>query len=47
MVQPPMLQQRGRAKIEAGAVSLVVQHELWDGNVQDHPDQGVTILVVG
>ena len=23
-----------------------VQHELWDGNVQDHSDQGVVILVV-
>jgi hypothetical protein len=28
-------------------VSLVVQHELWDGNVDDHSDQGVAILVTG
>jgi hypothetical protein len=25
----------------------VVQHELWDGNIHDHSDQGVAILVVG
>jgi hypothetical protein len=31
----------------AGAVSFVVQHELWDGNVEDHADQGVAILVTG
>ena len=42
-----MTQQRGRAKFDAGAVTFIVQHELWDGNVQDHPDQGVAILVVG
>ena len=42
-----MTQQRGRAKIDAGAVTFIVQHELWDGNVQDHSDQGVAILVVG
>ena len=39
--------QKGRNKIAAGAVSFVVQHELWDGNVQDHSDQGVVILVEG
>ena len=42
-----MTQQRGRAKIDAGAVTFIVQHELWDGNVQDHSDQGIAILVVG
>ena len=42
-----MVQTKGRNKIAAGAVSFVVQHELWDGNVQDHPDQGVVILVEG
>ena len=42
-----MTQQRGRAKIDAGAVTFIVQHELWDGNLQDHSDQGVAILVVG
>lgn len=29
----------------AGPLNFVVRHELWDGNVQDHADQGVTILV--
>ena len=42
-----MVQMKGRTKIDAGAVSFVVQHELWDGNVQDHPDQGAVILVEG
>jgi hypothetical protein len=28
-------------------VSFVVQHELWDGNIDDHSDQGVAILVTG
>ena len=40
-------QQAGRAKFKAGAVDFIVQHELWDGNIQDHTDQGVAILVVG
>ena len=39
------MQQAARTKIDAGAVSFVVQHELWDGNLQDHSDQGVVILV--
>ena len=40
-----MVQQKGRARFEAGAVTFIVQHELWDGNVQDHSDQGVAVLV--
>ncbi len=40
-----MMQQAARTRIDAGAVSFVVQHELWDGNLQDHSDQGVVILV--
>ena len=40
-------QQKGRAKFQAGPVAFIVQHELWDGNIQDHTDQGVAILVVG
>ena len=40
-----MMQQTGRARVEAGNVTLIVQHELWDGNIQDHSDQGVVILV--
>lgn len=36
-----------RITFAAGAVSFAVQHELWDGNVDDHSDQGVAILVIG
>lgn len=45
MVQQMAPQTKGRAKFEAGPVSFIVQHELWDGNLQDHSDQGVAILV--
>src|SRR5262249_57322401 len=27
-------------------LTFTVRHELWDGNIQDHPDQGVVILVM-
>jgi len=40
-----MAQFTHRTTFDAGTVSLVVQHELWDGNVDDHSDQGVAILV--
>ena len=40
-----MTTQRGRIRFEAGNVAFIVQHELWDGNIQDHSDQGVVILV--
>ena len=40
-----MMQQSGRVRVEAGNVTFIVQHELWDGNIQDHSDQGVVILV--
>jgi len=40
-------QQGRKTTFEAGAVRFVVQHELWDGNVDDHSDQGVAILVIG
>ena len=39
------MMQTGRVRVEAGNVTFVVQHELWDGNIQDHSDQGVVILV--
>jgi len=29
----------------AGPLTFTVKHELWDGNIQDHPDQGVVISV--
>lgn len=40
-----MTTQTGRVRFEAGNVTFIVQHELWDGNIQDHSDQGVVILV--
>ena len=40
-----MVQQKGRARFDAGPVTFIVQHELWDGNIQDHSDQGVAVLV--
>ena len=40
-----MMQQTGRVRVAAGSVTFVVQHELWDGNIQDHSDQGVALLV--
>ena len=40
-----MTQQQGRARFQAGDLTFIVQHELWDGNIQDHTDQGVAILV--
>ena len=40
-----MMQQKARARFQAGPVTFIVQHELWDGNVQDHSDQGVAVLV--
>ena len=39
------MQQHNRERFEASAVTFIVQHELWDGNLQDHSDQGVAILV--
>ena len=42
-----MVQQKGRVHITAGPVTFIVQHELWDGNLQDHSDQGVAVLVTG
>lgn len=42
-----MMETSGKIRVPAGNVTLVVQHELWDGNIQDHSDQGVVILVVG
>lgn len=31
--------------LSAGLLNFVVRHELWDGNVQDHPDQGISLDV--
>jgi hypothetical protein len=32
-------------KFTAGPLTFVVRHELWDGNIHDHADQGVSIEV--
>ena len=34
-----------QTEFTAGNLSFVVKHELWDGNIQDHCDQGVVITV--
>ncbi|MGE5268607.1 MAG: hypothetical protein ACM3JG_02920 [Thiohalocapsa sp.] len=34
-----------RTRFTAGPLTIAVRHELWDGNIQDHADQGVAILV--
>jgi hypothetical protein len=35
------------ARFTAGPLTSIVQHELWDGNIQDHADQGISITVAG
>ena len=35
-----------KARFCAGPLTFAVRHELWDGNIQDHPDQGVVIQVL-
>ena len=32
-------------RFAAGPLTFIVKHELWDGNIHDHPDQGVSIVV--
>jgi hypothetical protein len=32
-------------KFTAGPLTFVVRHELWDGNIHDHADQGVSVAV--
>jgi hypothetical protein len=32
-------------QFKAGLLAFIVRHELWDGNIQDHADQGVSITV--
>jgi hypothetical protein len=34
-----------RTRYTAGPLTFIVGHELWDGNIQDHADQGVSIAV--
>ena len=40
-----MTQAWQRTRYTAGLLTFTVRHELWDGNIQDHADQGVSIAV--
>src|SRR5262249_32849528 len=40
------MEEMKKASFSAGPLTFAVRHELWDGNIQDHPDQGVVILVM-
>jgi len=40
-----MLQAVQKTRFTAGPLTFSVKHELWDGNIQDHADQGVAIAV--
>ena len=42
-----MVQAEIKTRFEVGPVTFVARHELWDGNIQDHADQGVSIVVQG
>ena len=42
-----MAQAAQKTRFTAGPVTFVVRHELWDGNIHDHADQGVSIAVAG
>src|SRR5579872_961431 len=39
------MEKGSQRRFEAGQLSFIVRHELWDGNIQDHADQGVAIMV--
>ena len=41
-----MVQAEKKTRFTAGSLTFIVRHELWDGNIQDHADQGVAITVV-
>ena len=40
------MSQTGTTRFAAGQLGFVVAHELWDGNIHDHADQGVCIAVM-
>ena len=42
-----MVQTEKKTRFTAGPVTFIARHELWDGNIQDHADQGVSIVVAG
>ena len=40
-----MAQAAQKTRFTAGPLTFIVRHELWDGNIHDHADQGVSIAV--
>lgn len=40
-----MTQAAQKTQFTAGPLTFSVKHELWDGNIHDHADQGVSIVV--
>ena len=42
-----MVQAEIKTTFEVSPVTFIARHELWDGNIQDHADQGVSIVVQG
>ena len=40
-----MVQAETKTRFVAGPLTFIARHELWDGNIQDHADQGVAIVV--
>jgi hypothetical protein len=40
-----MTQTVQKTRFTAGPLTFIVKHELWDGNIHDHADQGVSIVV--
>ena len=42
-----MVETKRKTRFVTGPVTFIARHELWDGNIQDHADQGVSIVVTG
>src|SRR4029077_18300818 len=42
----PTMEEAKKGRISAGPLTFAVRHELWDGNIHAHPDQGVATLVM-
>ena len=42
-----MVQAEIKTRFEVGPITFIARHELRDGNIQDHADQGVSIVVQG
>jgi hypothetical protein len=42
-----MVQAEIKTRFQVGPITFIARHELWDGNIQDHADQGVSIVIQG